>query len=351
MLKLTFLVLIQVILILIRNCDSVPLPQWVWRVNSCPDPDNITQWKEASKRINCFYDLTSKDPKEQERVYHCLPSTYMNESVEFCGRSVPIAPGNCPVYNYKHSQNKAPSYYNCNNFTTGCPKQMFFSKEVYKYPMCLKIKLGCYEADLKCINKSTSTPATTVLLTRTTRLESSFKPNSSNNDPSSEKGRLPDVGMNPVTEYDSGSEMYWMLPVVGFVGAFIAGIIILTIIKRRRLIKCLKKIGMNETHMVDDETQMKRLLSIPPTRDSNQSDNESKASDNDNAAIKGSDSAIETLDSDSEKNEDNTDPKTFHEETEEKRFSNKVKERDEKSRVKQTSCDIKIENGKRFKFT
>ncbi|XP_062609897.1 uncharacterized protein LOC134271704 [Saccostrea cucullata] len=150
--------------------------------------------------------------------------------------------------------------------------------------------------------------------------------------------------MNPVTEYDSGSEMYWMLPVVGFVGAFIAGIIILTIIKRRRLIKCLKKIGMNETHMVDDETQMKRLLSIPPTRDSNQSDNESKASDNDNAAIKGSDSAIETLDSDSEKNEDNTDPKTFHEETEEKRFSNKVKERDEKSRVKQTSCDIKIEN-------
>ncbi|XP_056021854.1 uncharacterized protein LOC125649231 isoform X2 [Ostrea edulis] len=146
------LILVAFIQSLAIQCNCAPLPKWVYRVKSCPDPHDINKWKEASKRINCFHDLTSRDPKEQRTVYHCLPSTYFNESVEFCGRNVPIAPGNCPVYNYKYGQNTAPSYHNCGNFTTGCPSMMFHSKEVYKYPNCLKIyPTGrCFEADRYC---------------------------------------------------------------------------------------------------------------------------------------------------------------------------------------------------------
>lgn len=76
-----------------KSCNSAVLPKWAYRVDSCPDPKDINQWINASKALNCHHDLMSKDPKEQELVYHCLPSIYLNETVEFCGRSVPIAPG------------------------------------------------------------------------------------------------------------------------------------------------------------------------------------------------------------------------------------------------------------------
>lgn len=73
--------------------QSLSLPQWVYRVNSCPDPKNISQWIEASKRLNYYHNLTSSIPTEQERIYHCLPSSFLNETVEFCCRSVPIESG------------------------------------------------------------------------------------------------------------------------------------------------------------------------------------------------------------------------------------------------------------------
>lgn len=69
------------------------MPIWVYRVNSCPDPGDLSQWVEASKKLNCYHNLTSSDPSKQAMVYHCLPSSFLNETVEFCGTSVPIPPG------------------------------------------------------------------------------------------------------------------------------------------------------------------------------------------------------------------------------------------------------------------
>ena len=71
----------------------VTLPPWAHRVDSCPDPQNISQWIERSKRLNCYHDLTSTDPYEQAAVYHCLPSSFLNETVEFCGKNIPVPPG------------------------------------------------------------------------------------------------------------------------------------------------------------------------------------------------------------------------------------------------------------------
>ena len=76
-----------------KHCIFAALPDWVKRVDECPDPKNIDQWIEGSKRIGCKNNLTSINPNEQKDVYHCLPSSYLNETVEFCGRSSPVAPG------------------------------------------------------------------------------------------------------------------------------------------------------------------------------------------------------------------------------------------------------------------
>lgn len=143
-------------------------------MDSCPDPNDIRQWLKASIKLNCLHNLTSNDPNEQANVYHCLPTSFVNETVEFCSRNVPVAPGtcffsvyfslnssikniygflvlnqkiflntstvyclhtfegNCPVYNYKFGPNVQATYYNCSSFTSGCPTHMVHSKNVFK---------------------------------------------------------------------------------------------------------------------------------------------------------------------------------------------------------------------------
>ncbi|XP_034325407.2 uncharacterized protein [Magallana gigas] len=149
---------------LFLTCKSDGLPQWVYRVDSCPDSNNISQWISASKRLNCYNDLTSNDPNEQKRVYHCVPTSFLNETVEFCGRSIPIAPGNCPVYSNTITVSTI-SPIKCRDFVFGCPLELFHSKEVYRYPECLSLNFEdrCFKADGKCqtllaIPDSTKTP-------------------------------------------------------------------------------------------------------------------------------------------------------------------------------------------------
>nr|XP_034326955.1 uncharacterized protein LOC105349046 isoform X4 [Crassostrea gigas] len=155
MMRSIFIVLSLFIFTTWKACNSAVLPKWVYRVDSCPDPKDIYQWINASKALNCHHDLMSKDPKEQELVYHCLPSIYLNETVEFCGRSVPIAPGFCPIYNYGST---SATYKTCSDFTNGCPTAMFHSKNVYQHPECLKLNRisRCFEAQTNC-SQSTAT--------------------------------------------------------------------------------------------------------------------------------------------------------------------------------------------------
>nr|XP_022296697.1 uncharacterized protein LOC111106341 isoform X1 [Crassostrea virginica] len=133
------------------------LPTWVHRVHKCPDPNRLRDWLEAAKKLNCLHNLTSNDIIEQKRVYHCLPSSFLNETVEFCGENVPIESGKCPVYNYAVHQNTRPTSYNCSKFVSGCPQEApSWSKEVYKYPACLNLNKieKCFEAEKDCKNSS-----------------------------------------------------------------------------------------------------------------------------------------------------------------------------------------------------
>nr|XP_022302853.1 uncharacterized protein LOC111110585 isoform X3 [Crassostrea virginica] len=151
---------VLVIFVNLTPTESAVLPQWVHRISSCPDPGNVSQWMEASRKLNCQNQLSSKDPKQQGHQYHCLPSSFLNETVQFCGRSVPIGPGACAVYNYEFYENTQPTSYNCSKFTSGCPGELFHSKNIFKYPECLNISKSekCFKAEKNCSNNSNSTP-------------------------------------------------------------------------------------------------------------------------------------------------------------------------------------------------
>jgi hypothetical protein len=56
-------------------------------------PGNISDWNKASDRLQCSHRIESDSPAEQQHVYHCLPSNFLNETVEFCGKNVPIEEG------------------------------------------------------------------------------------------------------------------------------------------------------------------------------------------------------------------------------------------------------------------
>lgn len=123
------------------------LPQWVYKRPICPHSTDLSKWIEASKELNCYHNLTSNDPSQQERVYHCLPTSSLNETVEFCGPSILIKQGYCPVY-YSPEEPVKPQRCTCLDSTSGFPKDSFYSKEVYKCPLCLKLRneSNCSEA-------------------------------------------------------------------------------------------------------------------------------------------------------------------------------------------------------------
>ena len=43
-----------------------------------------------------------------------------------------LTPGACAVYNYEFYENTQPTSYNCSKFTSGCPGELFHSKNIFK---------------------------------------------------------------------------------------------------------------------------------------------------------------------------------------------------------------------------
>lgn len=145
--------LIQFVSIYQKHSQETPLPKYVFRVNNCPDPYNSSEWTRASTRLNCLDSLNSD---EIGNVYHCLASVFLNETVEFCGRSIYVTAGYCPVYNYTYEEIGVPDVYNCDTFIYGCPTQMFYSKNVRKYPSCINVntEFGCFHEERNCPKES-----------------------------------------------------------------------------------------------------------------------------------------------------------------------------------------------------
>lgn len=136
MVKGTILCLVQLGLLYGTDQPHAQLPQYVFKADFCPNTNDSSQWKDASHRLHCLHDLDSTDAGN---VYHCLPTSFLNETVEFCGEARTVPPGHCPIYNYTEKSGDVPGLYNCSAFISGCPSESFSSKDVRKFPACLNI--------------------------------------------------------------------------------------------------------------------------------------------------------------------------------------------------------------------
>ena len=74
-----------------------PLSKTARRIASCPEANNLTAWKRASLRLNCseYSEHYTIDVVERKMLYHCLPSSFLNETIEFCGPIAAIQKGLC----------------------------------------------------------------------------------------------------------------------------------------------------------------------------------------------------------------------------------------------------------------
>lgn len=74
---------------------TCPLPDTTYRVDSCPEANNITAWKKASLRLNCseYSETYSEEVIKGKKLYHCLASNFLNETIEFCGPNTAIEKG------------------------------------------------------------------------------------------------------------------------------------------------------------------------------------------------------------------------------------------------------------------
>eukprot|EP00105_Crassostrea_gigas_P044451 XP_019928599.1 PREDICTED: uncharacterized protein LOC109620474 [Crassostrea gigas] len=84
-------------------------------------PQNKSEWDTASQRLQCV------DPNS----YHCLRTEDGGETEQCLGK-VWIQEKMCPEYNSKVGK---IDVFSC-HLSVGCPTEIYWSNEVYKYPIC-----------------------------------------------------------------------------------------------------------------------------------------------------------------------------------------------------------------------
>lgn len=108
-------------------------------------PTNEASWMQRSTKF-C----------NNSQEYHCLPTLFLNESVEICLTVKLLQQGYCVIYNPYLTEASIDSISSCvrkTNFS-GCPTKSYYSNEIYHHPSCQKINpvKQCYLADSSCPN-------------------------------------------------------------------------------------------------------------------------------------------------------------------------------------------------------
>lgn len=107
----------------------------VQRVENCPDSEE--KWKEAAARKKCEdYAIFCSEPEKLK--YHCVISSFMNETLEVCAYKQNIVLGHCTDYSVSGNLIKQNWRTNCKVFEKKPCPLFYLSTEAYKYP-------GCYE--------------------------------------------------------------------------------------------------------------------------------------------------------------------------------------------------------------
>lgn len=116
--------------------DSCSISRYtVQKVENCPESKE--KWKEAAARKKCEdYAIFCNEPKRLK--YHCVISSFINETLEVCAYTQNIVLGHCTDYSISGNLIKQNRRTNCKAFESKPCPLFYFSTEAYKYP-------GCYE--------------------------------------------------------------------------------------------------------------------------------------------------------------------------------------------------------------
>ncbi|XP_061179351.1 uncharacterized protein LOC133187976 [Saccostrea echinata] len=124
--------------------DNEKLPEYsysfgVYRVEECPM--NQSEWEVAAERRQC----------NKTHGYHCAPDKYHSTLIEFCytKKRILIHTGNC----VELAADGILNHVKCQNFTNGCPEKPYYSNELYTYPNCMSLAIGCFTSDKECLKE------------------------------------------------------------------------------------------------------------------------------------------------------------------------------------------------------
>lgn len=145
--QISFLLLIEALVLNVIN-STVPVLR-----DTLECPTDETSWMQSSEAFDC--------PNHQE--YHCLPTLFLNGSVEGCLNVTEIQPGFCAIYNPYAKNTLIDAISKCDQINEfDCPKDFYDSNKTFHYLSCQKINPieGCYLAKPNCPNiTSTDTKA------------------------------------------------------------------------------------------------------------------------------------------------------------------------------------------------
>ncbi|XP_078339911.1 uncharacterized protein LOC111109581 isoform X1 [Crassostrea virginica] len=111
----------------------------VTSVDRCPM--NTSEHDKAEARLGC----------KENQGYHCIPDKYHSTLIEFCypKKRILVHTGNC----LELADIGILNHVKCQTFSCGCPEAPYYSNEMYKYPVCLRLNFGCFTSDIACLQE------------------------------------------------------------------------------------------------------------------------------------------------------------------------------------------------------
>ncbi|XP_048768867.1 uncharacterized protein LOC125675327 isoform X1 [Ostrea edulis] len=118
----------------IKNTYGICLEslQTVQQVPSCPK--NLKEWNRRADMMKCSTVIQSCG-KRRDFVYHCLPNSFWNKTVEVCALRHQIILSYCAEYNEKGLRIQTNFEHSCSQADVPCPSH--YSSDVsHRYQQC-----------------------------------------------------------------------------------------------------------------------------------------------------------------------------------------------------------------------
>lgn len=101
-------------------------------VSNCPR--NHSEWTERAQQLQC-HKIQQTCTSRQRFVYHCLPNSYWNKTIELCAPQKYITLKYCPEYNEEGMRVQENYAHRCSSGVVPCPIT-YTSDKSYKYQQC-----------------------------------------------------------------------------------------------------------------------------------------------------------------------------------------------------------------------